>query len=316
MRETSARLLRLLSLLQTRREWPGSELAERLDITPRTVRRDVDKLRLLGYPVRSSSGVTGGYQLEAGTAMPPLLLDDEEAVAVAVGLRTAAGLTVSGIAESSVRALAKLDQVLPPRLRSQVSDLAAMTIPLAGAGPTVDPSVLSDVARACRDQQQLRFDYASADGTQTYRRCEPHRLVHTGRRWYLVGFDLDRADWRTFRMDRLTPKVPIGPRFSPREPPADVAAHTSYGISTGVYRYRARVTMQAPAAAVTAVVSPASMMVESLDETSCLLTAGANDLDPLAIYFAVLGHPFVVHEPPELVEHVRVLGERLIAAGA
>ncbi|WP_197359093.1 helix-turn-helix transcriptional regulator, partial [Streptomyces clavuligerus] len=213
MLETSARLLRLLSLLQAHREWSGAELAERLGVTARTVRRDADRLRALGYPVNASPGTGGGYRLGAGARLPPLLLDDEEAVAVAVGLRTSAGQGVEGIGETSVRALAKLEQVLPDRLRRRVSTLNSVTVPMLRVPRVqVDPSVLTELATACRDSEKLRFRYRDHSGSGTRRTVEPHRLVCTERRWYLVAWDLDRADWRTFRVDRVTPTPPHGPR--------------------------------------------------------------------------------------------------------
>lgn len=216
MSETSARLLNLLSLLQTPREWPGSELAGRLGVTTRTIRRDIDRLRELGYPVHATMGAEGGYRLTAGAAMPPLLLDDDEAVAVAVGLRTAAAGGVDGIEEVSVRALAKLEQVLPHRLRRRVGALTAFTVPILDAGgPRVDPHTLTELAHACRDRQRFRFDYTAHDGTASRRTVEPLRLVWARRHWYLVAWDADRADWRTYRADRLTPTPPHGPRFTP-----------------------------------------------------------------------------------------------------
>lgn len=229
MLETSARLLRLLSLLQSHREWSGSELAGRLGVTARTVRRDVDRLRELGYPVNASPGTGGGYQLGAGAELPPLLLDDEEAVAVAVGLRSAAGQGIDGIGESSVRALAKLEQVLPSRLRRRVGALNAFTVPLL-RGPqlsAVDPGVLTELANACRDAERLRFEYRDHGGAATRRTVEPHRLVCTERRWYLVGWDVDRADWRTFRVDRVTPRPPHGPRFTPASHRPRISPRTS-----------------------------------------------------------------------------------------
>lgn len=311
MIQTSARLLRLLSLLQTRRDWSGADLADRLEVDVRTIRRDVDKLRQLGYPIHASTGVSGGYRLGAGAALPPLLLDDDEAVAVAVGLRTAAGGTVAGIEETSVRALAKLEQVLPARLRHRVNALQSVTVPLASGGPTVDPSTLTTVAAACRGHERLRFDYQDHDGTESVRAVEPHRLVHTGRRWYLLAWDLDRADWRTFRVDRLAPRTPTGPRFTPREPPAtDLAAYTSYAISTGVYRYRATVTVYAPAEAVAERVPPTTGVVEAVDAASCTLYVGANDLDGMAWHLGLLGFDFRVHEPPELVDRLRGVRDR------
>ena len=208
-----------VSLLQGRRDWTGPELAARLGVSPRTLRRDMDKLRGLGYPVDATPGTAGGYRLGAGAMLPPLLLDDEEAVAVAIGLRTAAGGTITGIEEASVRALAKLEQVLPSRLRHRVSALHSVTVPLPGAGPPVDPAVLTVIATAARDRLRIGFRYTSHDGTQGGRAAEPHQLVHTGRRWYLLAWDLARGDWRTFRADRIQPRIPTGPRFVPREPP-------------------------------------------------------------------------------------------------
>src|SRR5215475_2190179 len=204
MLETSGRLLRVLALLQARRDWPGSELAARLGVSPRTLRRDMDKLRSLGYPVDAVPGTSGGYRLGAGAALPPLLLDDDEAVAVAVGLRTAAGGTITGIEEASIRALAKLEQVLPSRLRHRVSALRSVTVPLPGTGPPVDPAVLTVIATAARARQQIRFGYTSHDGAQGNRAAEPHHLVHTGRRWYLLAWDPARAGWRTFPAGRIT----------------------------------------------------------------------------------------------------------------
>src|SRR3954470_10131398 len=256
---TSERLLRLLSLLQARRDWPGGDLAARLEVDVRTIRRDVERLRSLGYPVHATPGVAGGYRLGAGAALPPLLLDDDEAVAVAVGLRTAASGTVSGIEETSVRALAKLEQVLPARLRPRVGALQAATMSLPGGGPTVDASVLTAIAAACRDHERLRFPYGDRAGTETERQVEPLRLVHTGRRWYLVAFDLDRAGWRTFRVDRITPKPPHGPRFIPREPPAeDLAAYVSRGVSTRAYASHATVRLLVPLAEAAERVSPSA----------------------------------------------------------
>ena len=224
MRDTSSRLLDLLSLLQARRDWPGAELAQRLEVSGRTVRRDVERLRSLGYPVESLTGPTGGYRLQAGTAMPPLLLDEDEALAIAVGLRTAARASVAGIEETSVRALVKLEQVLPAHLRRRVAALSSATIAAPVSGPTVDPQHLTTIAACCRDSECLRFDYRSRDGTATRRELEPHSLVNLGRRWYLVGWDRGREDWRTFRVDRLRRAAANGARFTPRTLPAEDAA--------------------------------------------------------------------------------------------
>jgi predicted DNA-binding transcriptional regulator YafY len=313
MLETSARLLRLLSLLQARRDWSGSVLADRLGVSERTVRRDVDRLRELGYPVHASRGTDGGYRLGAGAAMPPLLLDDDEAVAVAVGLRAAAGGAIAGIGETSVRALAKLEQVLPVRLRHRVNAVQRYTepVPADRPGPTVDPAVLTVLATACRDAERLRFDYRSHDGSATVRAVEPYRLVSWGRRWYLVGWDVDRTDWRTFRVDRIEPRTPTGPRFVPRDPPeGGAAAYVARGASAAAWRYRARVTVYAPADVVTERINPAVGVVEAVDERTCVLDTGADSLNTLAVYLGMLDVDFEVTEPPELVSRLRVLTAR------
>src|SRR5213079_473058 len=222
--ETSSRLLELLSMLQARRDWPGNELDDRLEVSGRTIRRDIERLRALGYPVESLTGPAGGYRLRAGTAMPPLLLDDDESIAIAVGLRTAARASVTGIEETSVRALVKLEQVLPAHLRRRVSALGSATIAPPSAGPTVDPQHLTVIAAACRDSECLRFAYRSRDGTHTRREVEPHSLVNLGRRWYLVAWDRRRADWRSFRVDRLAKPASTGTRFVARRLPANDAA--------------------------------------------------------------------------------------------
>src|SRR2546421_7757916 len=251
MLETSARLLTLLSLLQARRDWTGPELAERLEVGVRTVRRDVDRLRRLGYPVQATPGVAGGYRLGAGASLPPLLLDEEEAVAVAVGLRTAASVGVAGIEETSVRALAKLEQVLPTRLRRRVNAVGSATVPYPRYGPVVDAEVLAVIATGCRDQERLRFRYRSHDGKASRRMVEPHRLVHTGRRWYLVAWDADREDWRTFRVDRIDPPLSTDRRFTPRHPPPkDIAAYVPLPVSSAWDPLPAGVITYAPPAGV------------------------------------------------------------------
>jgi predicted DNA-binding transcriptional regulator YafY len=317
MLETSARLLRLLSLLQAHREWSGADLADRLGVTPRTVRRDVDRLRELGYPVNASPGTGGGYQLGAGAELPPLLLDDEEAVAVAVGLRTAAGHGIEGIGETSVRALAKLEQVLPNRLRHRVGALNAFTVPML-RGPqssTVDASVLTELANACRDSERLRFEYRDHGGSATRRTVEPHRLVCTERRWYLVAWDLDRGDWRTFRADRITPKPPHGPRFAARTPPAeDLAAYVSKGVSTHAYAAQAVIRLHTSAELAAEFVGPSDGAIEAVDEKTCLLRTGAASLDVLVIHVMLMGVDFDVIEPQELTEHIRTVRDRLSRA--
>ena len=311
MLQTSARLLRLLSLFQARRYWSGAELSQRLEVTARTLRRDVDRLRGLGYPVNSTSGVAGGYQLGAGATLPPLLLDDDEAVAVAVGLRTAASGTVTGIEEASVRALSKLEQVLPSRLRRRVTALHSFIVPLVNTGPTVDADTLSAIAGACRDYEKLRFHYRSRDGGPSVREVEPHRLVHTGRRWYLVAWDIGRKNWRTFRVDRMEPKPSSGSRFAPRKPPdGDFAAYVKRSISYAPYSHQAKVTLHAPSEVAAERIPPMAGILEAIDENTCMLHTGACSLDTLSVYLALIGFEFEVREPPELIERVRWLAER------
>jgi len=311
MLETSARLLRLLSLFQARRYWSGAELSERLEVTPRTLRRDVDRLRSLGYPVNSTTGTAGGYQLGAGATLPPLLLDDEEAVAVAVGLRTAASGTVTGIEEASVRALSKLEQVLPSRLRRRVTALHGFIVPLPNSGPTVDAETLSVIAGACRDCQQLRFGYRSKDGTDTSREVEPHRLVHTGRRWYLAAWDTNRSDWRTFRVDRIEPKLSIGSRFAPRKPPdGDFAAYVKRSVAYTPDPRRALILLHASVEVAAPQVPSWAGTLKVVDDRSCILHTEAHSLDSLSVYLALIGFDFEVREPPELIERVRLLAQR------
>ncbi len=309
---TPTRLLRLLSLFQSRRDWTGAELAERLDVDVRTLRRDIERLRELGYPVHAARGVAGGYRLGAGAALPPLLLDDEEAVAVAVGLRTAAGGTVAGIEESSVRALAKLEQVLPSRLRHRVSALQDATVTMEGGLPQVEHATLTTIAAACRDGQRLRFDYLSHQGRADRRHVEPLRLAHLGRRWYLLAWDVDRADWRTYRVDRVAGPT-LGARFPARRPPADdLADYISRRVSSSVYRYRARVTVHAPIEQVRLSVSPTKGTLTPIDENSCLLDLGADSLQGIAYLIGMLGVEFEVHEPPELPAALAELAGRLL----
>ena len=315
MWDTPARLLRLLSLLQVRRDWSGRELAARLEVDVRTVRRDIERLRGLGYPVHSTPGVAGGYRLEPGTDLPPLLLDDDEAVAVAVGLRTAAGGTVSGIEESSLRALAKLERVLPARLRGRVSAVSAATVALTGPRPVIDAEDLAAIAAACRDHETLRFDYRTNDGTSARRTVEPFRLVHTGRLWYLVAWDVTRRDWRTFRVDRIERRpIPVG-RFAPRTPPDDdIAAYVSRGTAIEAYPVQGRITVHAPVDVVAERVSPTAGVLEAIDSCSCVLRTGGRTLDNLAYHLVAMGLDFTVDDPPELIEHMRALAGRLARA--
>ncbi|MGC5010571.1 helix-turn-helix transcriptional regulator [Streptosporangium sp. DT93] len=313
MADTTGRVLRLLSLLQARREWPGPELAGRLEVSPRTLRRDIGRLRELGYPVDATSGPAGGYRLEAGTAMPPLLLDDEEAVAIAVGLSAAASGTVAGIEETSVRALVKLEQVLPSRLRLRVRTLRSQTRPVApiGAVPTVEADTLALLAQTCRDRERIRFGYRRRDGHRSERLADPYRLASTGRRWYLVAWDTGREDWRTYRVDRLTSPLGTGVRFPPREPPP---GHVEESIVAPLSRHRAVVVVHAPRAVVAERFSGPGWTLEELDDRSCLLRTGDDSLEWLALSVGLLGLDFTVREPPELIDHIRTLAARLRAA--
>lgn len=309
---TSARLLRLLSLFQVQRYWAGADLSKRLDVTSRTLRRDVDRLRSLGYPVHSTSGVAGGYQLGAGATLPPLLLDDEEAVAVALGLRTSAAAGVSGLEEASVRALTKLEQVLPPRLRSRVVAVQGFVVPLQTDAPSVDGARLSFIANACRDQHGIRFSYHDRVGSASTRTVEPHRLVHTGYRWYLVAWDTSRKDWRTFRVDRIEGKLKTSTRFQPRKPPdGDFAKFVSKSISRIADPYSARVTLHASVEALAKRIPPSAGVLEAIDAHSCMLRTGAHSLEGLTIHLSLLGIDFRVHEPPQLIDYMHRLAERL-----
>ncbi|WP_026877915.1 helix-turn-helix transcriptional regulator [Jiangella gansuensis] len=313
MANTSARMLRLLSLLQTHRYWPGDELADRLSVSPRTLRRDVDRLRELGYPVDAARGVAGGYQLRAGAALPPLLLDDEEAVAIAVSLRTAAGGAVAGIEETSVRALTKVVQVLPPRLRRRVDALHTYTVPaLMSGGPRVDAAALTVIAQACRDDERLRFRYRSRDGDDTARLVEPHRLVSRGRRWYLVAWDVERHDWRIFRVDRLSEPAVTGARFRPRDLPADDAAdYVRQRISAIPTRYRVVADVAAPADVVRqAVWNWGEVAPAGAD--AARLTMNVDSFEWPVLVLASIGADFEVVSPPELVAHLREVGERFL----
>ncbi|MDX6646109.1 MAG: hypothetical protein QOK40_1836 [Miltoncostaeaceae bacterium] len=312
MAATSGRLLQLLALLQARRDWPGTELTDRLGVSGRTIRRDVARLRELGYPVDSLTGPAGGYRLRAGTAMPPLLLDEDEAIAIAVGLGTAARASVTGIEETAVRALVKLEQVLPSHLRRRVRALGAATISPPVGGPTVDPQHLTVIAAACRDSERLRFAYRSRDGTDSRREVEPHALVNLGRRWYLVAWDRRREDWRSFRVDRLARPAATGARFTARKLPArDAAAFVQESIMGAPSRFEARVTLRAAADEIARRAPAHWGTITPIDADTCEYRTGDDDLGWLALRVAMLGVDFEVLEPPELVEHLRALAERL-----
>ena len=318
MIQTSARLLALLSLLQVRREWTGQELADRLTVDARTIRRDIDKLRSLGYPIEAAPGVAGGYRLGAGGELPPLLLDDAEAVAVAVGLRTAASGTIAGIEETSVRALAKLEQVLPSRLRRRVSALGDATSAFSVDGPQIDADVLATLAGACRDGTRLRFSYVAKDDRASQRHVEPSAVVHSGYRWYLVAYDLDRDDWRTFRIDRFRGRVRLAERGRPRTVPGgDPAAYVKERLRSSSGETDAppgKVRVQASAAEMARRIPARYATVEpETDDTCVVLTRGAWTRQFL-VWMAVLGRPFEVLEPPEFRAAGARLAETLRAA--
>ncbi|MFD8501080.1 helix-turn-helix transcriptional regulator [Amycolatopsis sp. NPDC059657] len=310
---SSARLLKLLSLLQTHRDWSGADLADRLAVTTRTVRRDVDRLRDLGYPVHATQGAAG-YRLGAGASLPPLLLDDDEAIAVAVSLRTAT--SVAGIEETALRALAKLEQVLPSRLRHRVNTLQTATVRVGGSGPPVSPDTLMAIADACRRRERLRFDYTSPRTGVSVRTAEPHSLVNFGRHWYLVAWDTEREDWRTFRVDRLVPRTPTGPRFPPREPPeGDAATYVSHQLSSKTWGYQATVLLHESAEALVERVWPGMGVVEAVDARTCLFRVGAETPADLVWMITSVNVGFtLVSGPPELAAALRAQAERCLGA--
>ncbi|TYB40913.1 helix-turn-helix transcriptional regulator [Actinomadura chibensis] len=317
MANTSSRTLRLLSLLQTHRYWPGAELADRLGVSVRTLRRDVDRLRDLGYPVEAQRGVDGGYQLAAGAALPPLVIDDEEAVALAVGLQAAAQGSVEGIAESSVRVLAKVVQVMPARLRRRVEALRAMTVPAGFGGPSgteVDASVLTAIALACRDAERLRFGYTAANGDRTEREAEPYRLVRLGRRWYLVAYDLTRHDWRNFRVDRLSRLDVTGARFRPRDlPAADAAEFVRAAVDERARSYQVEALVRAPAETVRGRIGR-WCTVEEVDDGNCRVRMTSDSLDWPSMALGAARADFQIVEPPELRAFMREWASRFSRA--
>ncbi|WP_433157044.1 helix-turn-helix transcriptional regulator [Kribbella sp. CA-247076] len=311
-RGTTERVLTLLGLLQQRQVWTGTELADRLGVTPRTVRRDVERLRTLGYQVHASQGVGGGYQLGPGQDLPPLLLDDEEAIATAVSLLAGAGGAVEGAGDAAVRALTKLDRVLPTRLRHEVRALSGSVETFGGGRTSVDADVLMTLARACRDAVELTFDYPTGDDVRR-RRVEPYRLVASDRRWYLFAYDLDREDWRTFRLDRVTDASMRTWHFRPREAP-DAATYVQESVSTRVYSRQARFRIHAPADTVRAQVPASAAVVQPQGPDHCELLSGAANLDFVLMHVTLLGHPFEILDPPDLRTRCQALADRLLAA--
>ncbi|MFD4943716.1 helix-turn-helix transcriptional regulator [Streptomyces sp. NPDC058409] len=315
MANTSSRTLRLLSLLQTHRHWPGGELADRLGVSVRTLRRDIDRLRELGYPVEASRGVEGGYRLTAGAALPPLVLDDEEAVALAIGLRAAAQGAVTGIEESSIRAFTKVVQVMPARLRRRVDALRVVTVPsVEGGGRSVETGVLTAIAQACRDEERLRFSYTARGGARSARHVEPHGLVSLGYRWYMVAYDLTRQDWRNFRLDRLDDPHSTGERFRRRELPADNAAAFVRSRGAGVPAlHSVEVLVYATAAAVRTRIGPWAT-VEEVDEQRCRVRMASQTLDWPAQALGNVGAEFEVLGPPEFIDFIREWAARFTRA--
>lgn len=313
-RGTTERVLTLLGLLQQREMWTGPELADRLGVTPRTVRRDVGRLRRLGYPVHAGQGVGGGYRLGPGQKLPPLLLDDQEAIATALSLLAGAGDAVTGAGDAALQALTKLDQVLPTRLRHEVRALSGSVEHFGGGRAPVDPETLMTLARACRDEVEACFDYPS--GSEVRRRqVEPYRLVASDRRWYLLAYDLDREDWRSFRVDRMTDASARTWHFRPRAAP-DAATYVQEGVASRVYPHRARFLVHASADTVRAQIPASAAVVRRRGSERCEVLSGAADLDFVLMHVLLLGHDFEVLDPPELAMRCRTLARRLLSAGA
>jgi predicted DNA-binding transcriptional regulator YafY len=314
---TPGRLLDLLALLQMPRPWSGGELAERLGVTTRTVRNDIERLRMLGYRIDGIRGAGGGYRLAPGTKMPPLLLDDGDVIAITAGLLTTQTGSIAGMEETAERALAKIEQVMPPALRRRADALhtAVVQVRADTPPPSIHPDVLSVISAACRDHEILRFDYRAHDLDKPARRIvEPHRLVSWGRRWYLFAYDTDRDAWRTYRVDRMVPNPPAGPRFRPRPAPVDdIAAYVSRGAAAAAWRYRTTVTVFAPASEFAAM-PPAAGLIEPVDAHTCTFTTGADNITTLAAHLGRLDHDFHVDDPPELVAKLRELARRYARA--
>lgn len=317
MGDPSGRMLHLLSLLQTHRFWSGPELCGRLEVSPRTLRRDVERLRSLGYLIEGTRGVEGGYRLEAGADLPPLLLEDEEAIAIAVGLRSAVDGPVAGIGEAALRALAKVEQVLPTRLRRRVDDLGRVWVPMAGPPALVDWSRIATITQACRDRVRLRFEYVDRSGTSTTRVVEPDSLVSSGRRWYLVGWDTDRSDWRTFRVDRFgTDPEPLS-GFNPRTVPGgDAAAFVAEGIESLYRRIEGTALVHAGADDIAEAVGWFGGEVEALGVDRCRVCLAGDSVEWVAAAFGLLGFDFEVEGPPELVDHLAELARRFRRASS
>ncbi|MEH6421085.1 helix-turn-helix transcriptional regulator [Pseudomonas sp. CGJS7] len=312
MLKTSTRLLRLLSLLQSRRHWTGSELCERLEVDARTVRRDVDRLRELGYPVQASTGVGGGYQLAAGASLPPLLLDDDEAVAMVVALRSATA-SVARIEDTAVGLLGKLDQLLPARLRRRVSALYSVTLSLSQRDDGPDVETLTELAGACRDHRLIELHYSDRGGRASQRIIEPLRLVSSGRRWYLLAWDRSREDWRLFRADRIQ-SAECGGGFTPRKFPEDVAAYVQRSISQVIQGDVLRARLHGSAESLAASLPPWCGVLEHIDEHSCLLHVRGETPEEILALLALTGVEFELLDGEEHRPKLRAVAERLLRA--
>ncbi|MGH3736621.1 MAG: helix-turn-helix transcriptional regulator [Micromonosporaceae bacterium] len=315
---TLGRLLRLLGLLQTRREWSGTDLAAQLEVTSRTVRRDVDRLRELGYPIAATAGQTGGYRLTRGDRLPPLLLDNDEAVAIAVAL--AAGAGASYEPQVALRAMAKLAPVLPARFREHLTAMGAATVPLAygPSAPHTDPALLATLAAARRDHEIIGYRYQSRHGTASDRRVEPHSLVAAYGRWYLVAYDTRAEGWRTFRADRISDPRHTRHHFPERDLPApDPATFLAQHLANAPYRYTARVTVHAPAEVVQARTGALPARVTPLDENTCAVNVSDDSLERITQHLVALGADFALDTvPPELRDQLHSLAGRLTRAAA
>jgi predicted DNA-binding transcriptional regulator YafY len=310
MLSTSARLLRLASLLQSQRHWPGAALAGELGVDARTVRRDVDRLRELGYPVEASSGVGGGYGLGRGADLPPLVLDDEEAVTLAIALR-AVSANIAGVESTALRLLAKLDQLMPTRLRRRATALHAVTLSLRTGPPLVDAAVLSGLATACRDSRRLRFRYRKHDGATGPREVEPLRLANYGRRWYLIAWDPARGDWRSFRIDRIEGAPKVGEPFVPRPPPPDVAAKLERGIAYAPFTCRVTLRLRGTVAELESQIPVWCGLLEPETDTHSLLRVGAESPEALLAQVLMIGREAELVEGHEQVPSLRGALERM-----
>jgi predicted DNA-binding transcriptional regulator YafY len=313
---TSARLLRLLTLLQSRSSWAGPELAERLEVTPRTLRRDVDRLRSLGYPVEGATGVAGGYVLGPGASLPPLSLDEDEATAVFVGLHATAGTGVTGAGTSAMRALAKLERVLPIRLRKNLRTLHSAVLKVGDRPRHLSLATVSELAGACSERLMTRIRYTAHGGETTDRRVEPFRLVRVGDLWYLVAWDPSKEEWRSFRLDRIASVERQSERFKARPPPGnDLVEYVTKSLSSSPYPYQAKVLLHAPIEEVRRRIGSRDGLFMRVSDTTCTMEIGAQTLDVLAARVLWLGLDFEVITSDVLRRHLATVVARLERAG-